>query len=158
MDAHPLDHVATDPPPLHRTGPAVHALVYYILLVTRRRRPLFAEAAVAARVGELIAARGVEMGLGMQRVQVDPATVTIHVRAPPTLSPHKIVRELSRAVSAPLRAEFAHVRDLDGVFVRDYMVTSMPVPETEGDAFATGIPRRYVPKTIPGESEETGDA
>ena len=144
-----------DSPPYHRDGGSVHALVYYILLVTRRRRPLFKDEPAKTRVAELLLEAAEEMGLRVECVDVNPATVTVHVQAPPKLSPHMIVRNLRRSVVAPLREEFEHIRSsTDGVFVRDYMVTSMPVPDTDCDAFERHIPKRWVPKGEPEASAE----
>ena len=141
-------------PPYQRTGPSVHALVYYVLLVTRRRRPLFAEPAVATRAEALFREAAEQMGLGVECVDVNPATVTMHVVAPPTVAPHKMVRDLRRAVTTPLKEEFEHIASAGGVFVRDYMVTSMPVPDTDCDAFERHIPKRWVPKGEPETSAE----
>ena len=133
-------------PAYRRTGPSVHALIYYVLLVTRRRRPLFQDPAVATRLEELLRAEAERQGLGVECIDVNPATVTIHVEAPPTVSPHKMVRDLRRAVTAPLKEEFEGIASAGGVFVRDYMVTSMPVPDTDCEAFERHIPKRWVPK------------
>ncbi|OZC01264.1 transposase [Rubricoccus marinus] len=141
-------------PAYRRTGPSVHALTYYVLLVTRRRRPLFEGAAAAARLKELLRLEAERMGLGVESIDVNPATVTIHIHAPPTLSPHKIVRELRRAASGPLREEFPHIKSAGGLFVRDYMVTSVPVPETDCDAFERHIPKRWTPKAASPKAEE----
>ena len=133
--------VAASPTYRHE-GPAVSALVYYILLVTRRRRPLFEDAAVKARVEELVIESAEEMGLGVRCVDVAPATVTVRVEAPPTVTPHEIVRAIRQPTASALKAEFEAIRRAHSVFVRQYMVTTMPVPETDCAAFERRIPKR----------------
>ena len=51
------------------------------------------------RLDELLRAEAERMGLGVESIDVRSATVTLHVQAPPTVSPHKMVRDLRRAVT-----------------------------------------------------------
>ena len=139
-DSPPLEPRGAGSPTYRHEGPAVSAIVYYILLVTRRRRPLFVDATVKARVEELVIESAEEMGLGVRCVDVAPATVTVHVEAPPTVTPHEIVRAIRQPTASALKAEFEAIRRAHSVFVRQYMVTTMPVPETDCTAFERRIP------------------
>ena len=132
----------TDSLPYREEGPAVSSLVYYALLVTRRRRPLFAEAAVRERVEALVRAAAEGAGAEVQRVVVLPSTVRVEVEAPATVSPHDLVGAIRRDTTAGLKAEFEAVRRAHSVFVRRYLVTTVPVPETDVAAFAEGVPKR----------------
>lgn len=141
-DGPPFEPTGAASPTYRHEGPAVSAIVYYVLLVTRRRRPLFADAAVKARVEELVVESAEEIGLGVRCVDVAPATVTVHVEAPPTMTPHEIVRAIRQPTAAALKVEFEAIRRAHSVFVRRYLVTTMPVPETDCAAFERSIPKR----------------
>ena len=129
-------------PPYREEGSAVSSLVYYALLVTRRRRPLFADEAVRARVEALVREAAEGVGAAVRRVAVLPATVRVEVEAPATLSPHDLVGAIRRETTAGLKAEFEAVQRAHSVFVRRYLVTTVPVPETDAAAFAEGVPKR----------------
>jgi hypothetical protein len=77
---------------------------------------------------------------------VNPTPVTVHVEVPPALAPHIIVRNLRRAAAGPLSEEFAQIGSVGGVFVLDYLVSTVPAPETDCDAFERQIPKRWEPK------------
>ena len=134
----------TDPdsPPYRDEGSAVSSLVYYALLVTRRRRPLFADEAVRERVAALVRQAAEGVGAEAQRVAVLPSTVRVELEAPATLSPHDLVGTIRRETTAGLKAEFEAVRRAHSVFVRRFMVTTVPVPETDAVAFEEDVPRR----------------
>ncbi|MDT7858159.1 transposase [Rubrivirga sp. S365] len=141
-DGPPPEPSGAASPTYRHEGPAVSAIVYYVLLVTRRRRPLFEDAAVKARAEELVVASAEGAGLGVRFVDVAPATVTVHVEAPPTMSPHEVVRAIRQPTASALKAEFEAVRRAHSVFVRRYLVTTMPVPEMDGAAFERSVPKR----------------
>ena len=122
-------------------GRAIHWLLYYVLLVTRRRKPLFEDEAAKARCEELLAASARGIGCEVVRSEVNPSTVIVHVKAPPTVAPHNLVSRLRRETAGPLLEEFEAIRRVGAVFVHQYMVTTVPVPETTCRDFAAEVPR-----------------
>ncbi len=136
----PLD-TASDNESLDDDGRALHKLEYHILLVTRRRRPLFADEAPRTRCHELLMGVLDEQECRVERLAVHPSTVTLHVFAPPTVAPHILVQKL-REVAGPLRAEYPEMVPGGGVFIRRYIVTTMPTSETAHDAFLERVPTR----------------
>ena len=130
--------------PYRQAGRSVHALVYYVLLVTRRQRLLFADGQTAERVAEVFRSEAKALGFAIRALDVRPSTVRIEVQAPPDVPPNKVARDLRRAASSVLREAFPQARD--GLFSRDYMVTSMPVLDGDGDAFAALVPRSHLPR------------
>ena len=117
-------------PPLRDDGEARYWLTYCVLLVTRRRRPLFADAAVRERCEALLRASAEAAGCRVVCCEVWPAEATMHVEAPPGLSPAELVRRLREGVGSPLAAEVEAVRQAGGAFARRYVVTTVPVAET----------------------------
>ena len=115
-------------------GRAVSALVYHVVLVTRRRRPLFEDAALAARVEVLLgeAARGA--GCTLEACEVGPWWARLSVRAPAAVSPHVAVTHVRRGAAA-LKGEFEAARRLGAVFTRRYLVSTSPVSEADCAAF-----------------------
>jgi hypothetical protein len=51
-----------------------------------------------------------------------------------------LVTRLREDVAGPLKAEFAHVRKTGAVFVKRYLLTTVPGPETAA-AFPEGVRR-----------------
>lgn len=123
-------------------GRAVYWLKYYVLLVTRRRREFFADATVRARAEELLRGVAEAQGCVLTHCRLYPSSVVLHVEAPPTLSPHVLVTRLREDTAGPLKEEFEEVRRAGAVFVRRYMVTTVPVPETDGETFEGQISSR----------------
>jgi REP element-mobilizing transposase RayT len=101
------------------------------VLYTRRRRPFFADAGAKARVGELLLETAKGLECEVSHLGVYPSSVVVHVEVPPTLSPHVMVTRLREDVAGPLKEEFEEIRRAGAVFVRRYLVTTVPVPETE---------------------------
>lgn len=116
-------------------GRAASALVYHVVLVTRRQRPLFGDRAVAARVEELLgeAARGA--GCELVGCAVEPSWVRLEVRAPPTVSPHVVVTRLRRDTAGPLKREVEAARRQGAVFVRRYLISTESVSDPDCAAF-----------------------
>lgn len=124
-----------DSPPYVHDGRATFWLKYYVLLATRRRRPFFAEEPARTRASELLTAAAECLGCTVTCCVVAPSSATIHVEAPPTLAPHKLVTRLREDVAGPLKEEFEHIRRAGAVFVRQYLVSTVPLPETDCHAF-----------------------
>lgn len=122
-------------------GRALYHLEYHVLLVTRRRKALFADEERRQRCHELLMAVCDEQNCQVERLTVNPSTITLHVFAPPTLAPHMLVQKL-REVAGPLRAEFPEVVANGGAFIRRYIVTTAPTPETACEAFLDRVPTR----------------
>lgn len=136
--------VATSPksPEYLDDGRAIYWLKYYVVFFTRRRKPFFADAAVKARAEELLLETAEELGCKVTRLDVYPSTVELHVEAPPTLSPHVLSSRLRKGAAGPLKAEFEELRRATAVFVKRYVVSTVPVPEADGEAVKERIPSR----------------
>lgn len=116
-------------------GRSVSALTYYVRLVTRRRRPFFADADVRARAEALLEASAAALGCRIEACAVSPSAVSLAVTAPPEVSPHVLVTRLRHDVAGPLKEEFEDVRRAGAVFVRRYLVSTVPIPEGDDEAF-----------------------
>lgn len=125
--------------PYAHDGRAAYWLTYYIVLVTRRRRAFFAEEPARTRAQALLIAAAEALGCTVTCCEVAPASATVHVEAPPTLAPHKIVTRLREDVAGPLKEEFEHIRRAGAVFVRQYLVSTVPLPETDCRSFTQSI-------------------
>lgn len=130
----PSDATGPASPDCRDDGRAVYYLKYYVVLFTRRRRPFFADAAAKARVEELLLETAEGLGCEVTHLSVYPSSVVIHVEVPPTHSPHVLVTRLREDAAGPLKEEFEEIRRAGAVFVRRYMVTTVPVPEADGEA------------------------
>ena len=119
-------------------GRALYWLTYHLLVVTRRRRPFFSDERIRGRCEELLAAVAADLGCEVIACEVHPASAVLHVKAPPTLSPHQIATRLRRDTAGPLMEEFAELDRSGAVFARQYMVTTVPTPETDCADFASG--------------------
>lgn len=120
-------------------GRASHWLVYHVLLVTRRRRRLFASREAASRLEELLREVAAGQGCEILACEVAPSSVVLQLRAVPGLALSVLVTRLQQDVVAPLKAEFEDVRRAQTVFVRRYMVTSVPLPKADIQLFARGV-------------------
>lgn len=116
---------------LESDGTAIYWLRYYVLLVTRRRRPFFEHEALKARCEALVAETASDVGCTLAACEVSPSSVILQIMCPPTLSPHNAVIRIRRTVSAALAEEFDEIRRAKVAFGSPYMVTTVPVPETE---------------------------
>ena len=119
-------------------GRAASALTYGVVLVTRRGRPLFADAAVAGRVAELLTEAASGCGCRLAACEVGPSWVRLEVEAPPTMSPHVAVTHVRRGAAA-LKGESEAARRLGAVFRRVYLVRTGPVSEADRAAFVTAV-------------------
>lgn len=142
--APPDPPVATrrESPDYRDNGRAVYWLKYYVLLVTRRRREFFTDSVIKRRAKELLIEVAEGQGCEVTHCELYPSSVVLHVLAPPTLSPHVLVTRLREDSAGPLKEEFEEVRRAGAVFVRRYMVTTVPVPETDGETFEGQISSR----------------
>ncbi|MEP0546343.1 MAG: transposase [Rhodothermales bacterium] len=122
-------------PDFRDDGWAVHYVKYYFVFYTRRRRPFFADAAANARVEKLMRATAAGLACEITFLRAYPSVVVVHVEASPMLSPNVIATRLREDVAGPLKEEFESIRRTGAVFVRRYLVTTVPVAETGGEAF-----------------------
>ncbi|PAP74208.1 transposase [Rubrivirga marina] len=118
-------------------GRALSALTYHVVLVTRRRRRLFEDAALAARVETLLSEGARAAGCAIEACEVGPWWVRLAVRAPVTMSPHVVVTHVRRGAAA-LKGESESARRLGAVFVRRYLVSTGPVSDADCEAFVAG--------------------
>lgn len=131
----PPDSLAETSPPspdFRDDGWAVHYVKYYFVFYTRRRRPFFADAAAKARVEELMRETAAGLACEITCLSVYPSEVVVHVEASPMLSPNVIATRLREDVAGPLKEEFEAIRRAGAVFVRRYLVTTVPGPEVDG--------------------------
>jgi REP element-mobilizing transposase RayT len=138
----PFEGTSDDSPPYDSDGPIVTSIEYYVLLVTKRRRPHFADPVARERVEELLDELAETLGCRMTSCEVKPSTALLQVRAPSTIAPHMIVRGLRRGVVQPLKAEFDAIRRAGSVFVRPYLLATVPMPDGDCEAFERRIPTR----------------
>ena len=131
----PFAGTSPDSPRYADDGRSVSALTYYVRLVTRRRRPFFENPAVCARARELLHASAEALECRVVQCEVSASAVSLAVTAPPTLSPHVLVTHLRHGVAGPLKEEFEEVRRAGAVFVRRYLVSTVPVPDADDEAF-----------------------
>ena len=120
-------------------GRALSALTYHVVLVTRRRRRLFEDAALASRVEALLGEGAERAGGRLVACEVGPWWVRLAVRAPATVSPHVVVTHVRRAAAAR-KGEAEAARRLGAVFVRRYLVSTEPVSDADLEAFVGGAP------------------
>ena len=118
-------------------GRALSALTYHVVLVTRRRRRLFEDTALAVRVEALLGEGAEGAGCVLEACEVGPWWVRLAIRAPATLSPHVAVTHVRRAAAA-LKGEAEAARRLGAVFVRRYLVSTEPVSDADCEAFVAG--------------------
>ena len=144
MSERPDPPVATTPEsPLYQDdGVVVHWLRYHVVLVTRRRRPFFEDAALAARADELIRQAAEGLGCRVAACEVRPSVVRLEVEAPAGLSPLSVATRIARGVAGPLKAESGAVRRSGAAFVHRYLVSTEPVPEGDCEAFVGRVPTR----------------
>lgn len=142
-DSTSVEARAPDPsrPDYGSDGRAVYWLTYYILVVTRRRRPFFEDELAKRRCEELMPEIAAGIGCEIVECEVSPSQVIVQIKAPPTKSPHSIATRLRHDAAAPLKAEFEEIARAGAVFAHQYMVTTVPVPETDCVDFETRISR-----------------
>lgn len=107
---------------LRDDGESQYWIEYRVVLVTRRRRPVFEDAALRSRVETRLRSAATEMECRVGWCDVTYATVETHVEAPPTLSP----RDLALGLRQRLEDELALEAGGD-VFARRYVVTTGPL-------------------------------
>lgn len=134
---------APDPsrPNYDSDGRAVYWLMYYVLIVTRRRRPFFENEKARRRCEEVLREVAGSIGCEIVECEVSPSQVIVQVKAPPTKSPHSVATRLRHDAAAPLKAEFEEIARAGAVFAHQYMVTTVPVPETDCAEFESRISR-----------------
>ena len=142
MDVSALDDEASALADYRTTARSASRLVYTLVLVTRRRRRLFAAEAVRTRVRTLMVEAAREIDCRVATCEVAESTVTIRLDAPPDLAPQTAATRLQTAPVAALRAEVEAVRRAGSVFSRQYLVSTEPVSAAVRRAFAERVPRR----------------
>lgn len=120
---------------------SVYWIRYYVLMVTRRRRPFFEDEKARARCEELMGEVAEQEGCRVVSCEVRPSRVIVEVLAPPTISPHSLVTRLRHDAAGPLKAEFPEIETAGGAFAHRYMVTTVPMPEGDREGFESLVPR-----------------
>ena len=123
-------------------GVVVHWLRYHVVLVTRRRRPFFEDAALAARADELVRQAAEGLGCRVVACEVRPTHLLLEVEAPSRLSPFSVATRVARGVAGTLKAESEAVRKSGAAFVHRYLVSTAAVPEGDCAAFVARVPTR----------------
>ena len=92
---------------LRDDGESQYCIEYRVVLVTRRRRPVFEDAALRMRVETRLRSAATEMECRVGWSDVTYATVEAHMEAPPTLSPRDVAVGLRRRLEDELAPECA---------------------------------------------------
>jgi REP element-mobilizing transposase RayT len=145
MDRAPLDSavaMTTGSPAYVDDGVVVHWLRYHVVLVTRRQRPFFEDAELAARADALIRQAAEGLGCRVAACAVHPSWVTLEVEAPSRLSPFSVATRVARGVAGALKEESEAVRRSGAAFVHRYLISTESVPEGDCAAFVARVPRR----------------
>ena len=132
---------ASDRPDYGADGRSIYWLRYYILMVTRRRRPFFEAERARARCSDLMREIASRIGCEVVDCTVRPTQVIVEVLAPPAVAPHSIATRLRHDAAAPLKAEFPEIEVAGGAFAHPYMVTTVPMPEGDSAGFETLVSR-----------------
>ena len=133
---------AADSPAYSDDGVVVHWLRYHLVLATRRRKPFFEDAALAARADELLRQAAEGLGCRVAACAVHPSWVTMEVEAPSRLSPFSVATRVARGVAGALKEESEAVRRSGAAFVHRYLVSTEAVPEGDCAAFVARVPTR----------------
>ena len=144
-DADPLaTTVATsaNSPAYSDDGVVVHWLCYHVVLATRRRKPFFEDAALAARADELVRQAAEGAGCRVKACAVHPSWVTLEVAAPAGVAPSRLATVIARGAGGTLKGESEAVRKAGAAFVHRYLVSTEAVPEGDCAAFVGRVPRR----------------
>ena len=132
----------TDSPSYLDDGVVIHWLRYHVVLVTRRQRPFFEDAALASRADELIRQAAEGLRCRVAACAVHPSWVTLEVEAPSRLSPFSVATRVARGVAGALKEESEAVRRSGAAFVHRYLVSTEAVPEGDCAAFVARVPTR----------------
>ncbi len=114
----------------------VHLIVYHLIWCPKRRKPVLT-GAVAADCRKLIEGKCQEHGWTILELAIQPDHVHLFVRAWPTDSPAKIVKECKGLTSFCLRQKFKSLLKLPSLWTRSYFAS------TTGNVSADTI-RRYI--------------
>lgn len=133
---------ATDSPSYSDDGVVVHWLRYHVVLATRRRKPFFEDAALAARADELVRQAAEGAGCRVVACAVHPSWVTLEIEAPAGVAPSRLATTIARGAGGPLKRESEAVRRAGAAFVHRYLVSTEAVPEGDCAAFVEAVPRR----------------
>lgn len=81
---------------------------------------------VAERLEAAIREKAEGIGVDIKRVEVSPGQVIIYLEAPPTITPHLIIKHLKSHTSNQLRKEFPRLRSsLPTLWNLDYYVATL---------------------------------
>ena len=123
-------------------GVVVHWLRYHVVLATRRRKPFFADAELAARADELVREAAEGAGCRVAACAVHPSWVTLEVEAPAGVAPSRLATVIARGAGGTLKGESEAVRKAGAAFVHRYLVSTEAVPEGDRAAFVGRVPTR----------------
>ena len=107
-----------------RSTTTVYNIGYHLIWCPKYRRKVLV-GDVEARLRELIMEKAEEIGVSVEELQIMPDHVHLFVKAPPTISPHRIVQQLKGYSSHEMRNQFKSLRTrLPTLWTRSYYVES----------------------------------
>ena len=107
-----------------RSITTVYKIGYHLIWCPKYRRKVLV-GDVEARLRELIMEKAEEIGVSVEELQIMPDHVHLFVKAPPTISPHRIVQQLKGYSSHEMRNQFKSLRTrLPTLWTRSYYVES----------------------------------
>ena len=102
----------------------VYKIGYHLIWCPKYRRKVLV-GDVEARLRELIMEKAEEIGVSVEELQIMPDHVHLFVKAPPTISLHRIVQQLKGYSSHEMRNQFKSLRTrLPTLWTRSYYVES----------------------------------
>ena len=102
----------------------VYNIGYHLIWCPKYRRKVLV-GDVEARLRELIMEKAEKIGVSVEELQIMPDYVHLFVKAPPTISPHRIVQQLKGYSSHEMRNQFKSLRTrLPTLWTRSYYVES----------------------------------
>lgn len=102
----------------------VHLVVYHLIWCPKRRKPLLV-GTIRTRLREVIEHTCAEKGWTILELAIQPDHLHLFVRAWPTDSAAKMVKELKDITSFTVRQEFASIlKKLPSVWTRSYFVST----------------------------------
>lgn len=87
----------------------IHDLQYYFVWCSKFRRPFLVDE-VADRLRELFKEKGEELGILIEKIEINPDHVYLLVKASPVFAPHFIVQQLKTFTYRPLMNEFPFLK------------------------------------------------
>lgn len=102
----------------------VYNLNYHIVWSPKRRSPVLV-GAIADETKDLLLSKALEIGANIETIEVMPDHVHLFVSAPPSLSPHVLVKKLKGACSRALRNKYVSLDRLGSLWSSSYYIGSV---------------------------------